>query len=47
VVAAYAARSDCARALEAGFDCYLSKPVDLEALIATIDELRARRRDAG
>jgi CheY-like chemotaxis protein len=46
-VTAYAARSDRARALEAGFDCYLSKPVDLEALIATIDELRARRRDAG
>jgi CheY-like chemotaxis protein len=39
-VTAYAASSDRARALAAGFDHYLSKPVDLDKLVETLRALR-------
>jgi CheY-like chemotaxis protein len=38
-VTAYTAATDRARALEAGFDRFLPKPVDLGKLVAFIDEL--------
>jgi CheY-like chemotaxis protein len=42
-VTAYAGRSDRDRAIAAGFDAHLAKPVDIDALVATIlDILRAQ-----
>lgn len=38
-VTAYSGTADRARVLRAGFDRYLSKPVDLDALIATAEAL--------
>jgi CheY-like chemotaxis protein len=43
-VTAYAARSDRKRALDAGFDAHLTKPVDIDALVR---ELVARRHRSG
>ncbi len=39
--------TDLAQARAAGFDAHLLKPVEPEALIRTISDLRARRRAAG
>ena len=36
---AHAMESDAARALAAGFDVHLAKPIDFERLVAKIDEL--------
>jgi len=36
---AYASRDDCARALAAGFDSHLAKPIDASALIGAVDTL--------
>lgn len=46
-VTAYAAASDRARALEAGFDLHFAKPVDLDALTAAIGNFRVARAAAG
>jgi len=39
-VSAYSRPEDEARALAAGFDKYLRKPVDPEALVSAIDDVR-------
>jgi two-component system CheB/CheR fusion protein len=41
---AHASEADVARALAAGFDRHLPKPIDFEWLVASIDELVAVRR---
>ncbi len=38
-VTAYASRSDRQRALDAGFDAHIGKPVDLSSLVSTIRDL--------
>ena len=43
---AFAAASDRQSALAAGYDEYLPKPLDLDALLGAIGRLRAQRRDA-
>ena len=40
-VTAYAGRADRNRALAAGFDAHYAKPIDLEALIARLLEIRS------
>lgn len=40
-VTAYAGAADRARAFEAGFDLHFAKPVDLDALVVAIGQLRA------
>ena len=44
-VSAYAGASDRVRALAAGFDRYLHKPVDFDELSATINSLLGRNGD--
>jgi CheY-like chemotaxis protein len=44
-VSAYAGSADRARALAAGFDEYLHKPVDFDELTATISSLLPREED--
>jgi signal transduction histidine kinase/CheY-like chemotaxis protein len=41
---AYATHSDAQRALEAGFDVHLAKPISVERLVETLSELLANRR---
>ncbi|HZJ67053.1 MAG TPA: response regulator [Kofleriaceae bacterium] len=41
---AFATESDVERSLAAGFDRHLAKPIDLERLVASIDELVVARR---
>lgn len=41
---AHATETDIERALAAGFDRHLAKPIELESLVANIDELVATRR---
>jgi CheY-like chemotaxis protein len=43
-VTAQAMKGDRERFLEAGFDAYLSKPVDIDALLGTVEQ--QFRRDA-
>ena len=42
-VTAYAGRIDRSRAIEAGFDAHLAKPVDIDALVDLLLEIRAVR----
>ena len=42
-VTAYAGRADRNRALEAGFDGHFAKPVDIDALVATLLDVRSAR----
>jgi CheY-like chemotaxis protein len=41
---AYSRPEDRAASMLAGYDVHLSKPVDLQELVATVVRLRARRR---
>lgn len=41
---AYSRPEDRAKALGAGFDAYLAKPVDLAELVATVDRLRSKHQ---
>ena len=41
---AYATHSDAQRALDAGFDVHLAKPISVERLVETLSELLANRR---
>lgn len=43
-VTAYAREEDKRRALEAGFDGHLAKPVDPAQLVAAVDQVRRARR---
>ena len=43
-ITAQAMKGDRERFGEAGFDGYLSKPVDIDALLATVEQLCGRRR---
>ena len=45
-VSAYVAASDRARALDAGFDRYLHKPVDFDELVAAIRAVSRREKKA-
>ncbi|MEO5819821.1 MAG: response regulator [Vicinamibacteraceae bacterium] len=40
----YSRPEDRAKSMQAGYDAHLSKPVDLNELMATVVRLRARRR---
>lgn len=42
-VTAYAARSDRERALEAGFDGHIAKPIDVDRLVAALVDARLTR----
>lgn len=42
-VTAYAGRADRARALEAGFDAHLAKPIDLDTLVDLLIDHRSAR----
>jgi CheY-like chemotaxis protein len=42
-VTAYAGALDCKRAIDAGFDVHLSKPIDIDALVDVLLKLRAER----
>lgn len=42
-VTAYAGRADHQRAIAAGFDAHFSKPVDIEALVDTLIDIRSAR----
>jgi CheY-like chemotaxis protein len=42
-VTAYAGRADRTRALEAGFDAHYAKPIDIDALIDRLLDIRADR----
>src|SRR5690606_32345493 len=44
-VSAYARQEDRQRALQAGFQAYMTKPYDVSALIGQLHQLRAARRD--
>src|SRR5690606_4102934 len=44
-VSAYARQEDRQRALQAGFQAYMTKPYDVSALIGLLHQLRAARRD--
>jgi signal transduction histidine kinase/ActR/RegA family two-component response regulator len=43
---AHATEADARRALAAGFDCHLAKPIDIERLVANIDQLVIAHRGA-
>jgi signal transduction histidine kinase/ActR/RegA family two-component response regulator len=43
---AHATEADAGRALAAGFDCHLAKPVDFERLVENIDQLVVAHREA-
>jgi CheY-like chemotaxis protein len=45
-VTAHASAADARRALDSGFDLHLAKPVDLEVLVAKLDELISHARIA-
>jgi CheY-like chemotaxis protein len=42
-VTAYAGRADQARALEAGFDAHLAKPLDVDSLVDVLIDIRSAR----
>jgi CheY-like chemotaxis protein len=42
-VTAYAGRADRSRALEAGFDAHYAKPIDIDALVDHLLDMRAER----
>jgi CheY-like chemotaxis protein len=42
-VTAYAGRADRKRALDAGFDAHFAKPIDIDALVATLLDIRSAR----
>jgi CheY-like chemotaxis protein len=42
-VTAYASRADQKRALDAGFDAHFAKPVDIDALVDTLIDMRSAR----
>ena len=42
-VTAFAGRADRARALEAGFDAHYAKPIDIDALVDTLVDIRSSR----
>jgi CheY-like chemotaxis protein len=42
-VTAYAGRLDCKRAIDAGFDAHLAKPIDLDALLDLLIDIRSER----
>ena len=44
-VSAYARQEDRQRALQAGFQAYMTKPYDVSALIGVLHQLRSARRD--
>ena len=46
-VTAYAMRGDQEKAMDAGFDGYLSKPISSSALDAELEQLRKKRDAAG
>lgn len=45
-VTAYAGRADRQRAIDAGFDAHLSKPVDIDSLVRQLAPLRPSRKRA-
>ncbi|MDB5214779.1 MAG: Two-component hybrid sensor and regulator [Myxococcaceae bacterium] len=42
-VTAYAGRADRKRALDAGFDAHFAKPIDIDALVVTLLDIRSTR----
>jgi CheY-like chemotaxis protein len=42
-VTAYAGRADRKRALDAGFDAHFAKPIDIDALVGTLLDIRSTR----
>ena len=43
-VSAHSMRGDAERAVESGFDAYITKPLDTRGLVRTIEETMGRRR---